>query len=177
MTQTNRPSIGVIIRLESFGFVLIVISGSLLHFTYEASGEKWWVGIFSAMNESVWEHLKLAFWPAAAWTFIQHSLMPSSSPNFWPAKALALLLMPALIAVGYYAYAGALGRHLLMLDIILFCLAIAIGQLAAFAVQRSRIVLPSSTPIAKLTILAEALAFSVLGFFPPELVIFIDPSA
>ena len=176
MTHTKRPSIGVIIRLESFGFVLIVIVGSLLHFTYEASGERWWVGVFSAMNESVWEHVKMAFWPAVVWTLLQRSLMPSSNPNFWLAKALALLLMPALIAVGYYAYTAALGRHLLILDIVLFCIAIAIGQLAAVAVQRSRMVLPYSTPIAKLTVAVEALAFSVLGFLPPELSIFIDPS-
>lgn len=40
-----------------------VVVGSLLHFVYGWSGENRIVGAFSAVNESTWEHLKLAFFP------------------------------------------------------------------------------------------------------------------
>ena len=43
--------------------ILIIIIGTLLHFTYEWSGENNFVASFSAVNESTWEHLKLVFFP------------------------------------------------------------------------------------------------------------------
>lgn len=54
------------VRTELLGFALIVLLGTALHYTYALSGECWLVGVFSAMNESVWEHLKLAVWPSLA---------------------------------------------------------------------------------------------------------------
>jgi len=52
-----------ILRRELAGAVFIILLGSMLHFTFELSGENPVVGVFSAVNESVWEHLKLAYWP------------------------------------------------------------------------------------------------------------------
>ena len=45
-------------RLNIFliiGAVFTIITGTLLHFVYEWSGESLFVGIFSPINESVWE--------------------------------------------------------------------------------------------------------------------------
>lgn len=52
-------------RLNLFRFIFISILGVLLHFTYEWSGDNPAVGLFSAVNESTWEHLKLIFFPYA----------------------------------------------------------------------------------------------------------------
>jgi hypothetical protein len=49
-----------ILRLEVVGFLFVVIFGSLLHFTFEFSHYSKLVAYFSAVNESTWEHLKLA---------------------------------------------------------------------------------------------------------------------
>jgi glycerol uptake facilitator-like aquaporin len=54
------PSKKVLIY-EIVGTLFIIFLGSALHFTYELSGKLAIVGAFSAVNESVWEHLKLAF--------------------------------------------------------------------------------------------------------------------
>ena len=53
-----------IFRFELVGMFLIIILGTLLHFTFEWSGFQEIVGVFSAVNESVWEHLKIAFIPS-----------------------------------------------------------------------------------------------------------------
>jgi hypothetical protein len=42
-------------RLEFYGALFTVALGSMLNFTYEAAQQAWWAGMFSAMNESVWE--------------------------------------------------------------------------------------------------------------------------
>lgn len=61
-----------ILRLELAGAVFTILLGSMLHFTFELSGGNPVVGVFSAVNESVWEHLKLAYWPALAYMVIEH---------------------------------------------------------------------------------------------------------
>ena len=58
-----------VLKWRSFVSAIIVISsGSLLHFTWEWSGHSTVVAVFAATNESTWEHLKLAFWRARACT-------------------------------------------------------------------------------------------------------------
>ena len=46
-----------------FSIIFTFILGTLLHFTYKWSEENAIVGIFSAVNESTWEHLKLLYFP------------------------------------------------------------------------------------------------------------------
>lgn len=46
-----------------WGILFINLFGILLHFLYDFSGKVLIVGIFAPINESVWEHLKLGFYP------------------------------------------------------------------------------------------------------------------
>lgn len=48
---------------QIFSVIFTFILGTLLHFTYKLSGENVIVASFSAINESVWEHLKLLYFP------------------------------------------------------------------------------------------------------------------
>lgn len=43
--------------------VVVSIIGTILHFLYEFSGKNLLVAMFSAVNESVWEHIKIAVMP------------------------------------------------------------------------------------------------------------------
>lgn len=49
------------LKTNLFRFIFISVLGVLLHFTYEWAGDNAVVGLFSAVNESTWEHLKLLF--------------------------------------------------------------------------------------------------------------------
>ena len=44
-------------------YIIFTIMGSLLHFTYKKSGNNFFVGLFTPINESVFEHLKLVIFP------------------------------------------------------------------------------------------------------------------
>lgn len=48
------------------GVPVLFLAGTLLHFLYGLSGEFFLVGLLAPVNESVWEHLKLALWPINA---------------------------------------------------------------------------------------------------------------
>ena len=50
-------------KIQIFSIIFTFILGTLLHFTYKLSGNNQLVGVFSAVNESTWEHLKLVFFP------------------------------------------------------------------------------------------------------------------
>lgn len=52
-----------ILKYKIFSAIFAIILGAILHFTYEWSGNNAFVGTFSSINESTWEHLKLAFFP------------------------------------------------------------------------------------------------------------------
>lgn len=52
-----------LIKYQIFSAVFAIILGTILHFTYEWSGNNAFIGAFSSINESTWEHLKLAFYP------------------------------------------------------------------------------------------------------------------
>ena len=53
---------------------ILFIIGSLMHFVYEWSGESIIVGIFAPTNESIWEHLKMTFWPMLIWWIVGYCL-------------------------------------------------------------------------------------------------------
>ena len=55
---------------QIFSVIFTFIVGTILHFTFELSGENGIVAIFSSVNESVWEHLKLLYFPMLITTVI-----------------------------------------------------------------------------------------------------------
>ena len=49
------------------GFLLVAVTGTVLHFLYDLTGRSILASLVSAVNESVWEHMKLIFYPI--WLF------------------------------------------------------------------------------------------------------------
>ena len=52
------------------GFLFTSILGTFLHFLFELSGRSVIAAIFSAVNESIWEHMKLIYYPMLTNGFI-----------------------------------------------------------------------------------------------------------
>jgi hypothetical protein len=82
------------------GIPVIIIVGSLMHFVYRWSGNSKIVGIFVPVNESVWEHLKMGFWPMVLWWFAGYFLFGNNNKHFaiqwFSSCAVALLVCPAI---------------------------------------------------------------------------------
>ena len=57
---------------ELAGVPFIFCIGALLHFVYEWAGAWWPLALVAAVNESVWEHLKLAFWPSVIYAAVEY---------------------------------------------------------------------------------------------------------
>ena len=48
--------------------IIISLIGTISHFLYDISNHNKFVGLFSAVNESTWEHIKIALTPALLWS-------------------------------------------------------------------------------------------------------------
>lgn len=160
---------------ELFGVVFISLIGSLLHFTYEWSGEYKPLALVSAVNESTWEHLKIAFWPALIYSIIEYIPLAHITNNFIIAKAASLVAIPVLITIMFYSYTSLLGRNYLVIDILIFILAIFLGQMLSFKILTMPELPHIYTFLGMLVIIILVMMFSLFTFFPPKHLIFKDP--
>jgi len=160
---------------ELLGMVFIIVLGSLLHFTFELSGHQPVVGVFSAVNESVWEHLKLGFWPALVYAVIEYRYLKESTSNFFLAKTVGIYLIPVVIPILFYSYTAVLGQSVLVIDILTFVIAVIVGQLASYRLLTYRRLSENVNRISLLALVLLAVAFVLFTFYPPHLDIFRDP--
>ena len=159
---------------ELIGVVFIIFLGSALHFTFALSGNQPIVGAFSAINESVWEHLKLAFWPALLLTIIEYPLLRKAVNNFILGKTIGAYLMVTIIPLVFYSYTALSGKSIFSIDISSFVVAVIIGQLLSYKVLTYRQLTGNLNKIAVAAIILLALAFIVFTYYPPQLQIFKD---
>lgn len=110
------------------GTIFISLIGSSLHFTYEWSNHNKVVSIFSAVNESTWEHIKIALTPTFIWSILD-GLIYFSNPNYFSAKFLSLVAILIAIPIIFYSYTFFTKKAILIVDIISFCVSIFISQM------------------------------------------------
>jgi len=60
------------LRWELAGIAVIFLAGSALHSAFDWTGHWRPIAWFAPVNESVWEHLKLAFWPGILYTMLEY---------------------------------------------------------------------------------------------------------
>jgi Family of unknown function (DUF6512) len=178
MEAENKLKQANIFRWEMWGILFIVLLGSLLHFTFELSGGWRPLGIISAVNESVWEHLKLAFWPALFWTIIEWLCLrrpkTDTRPNFLIVKAVGAYTMPALIVVIFYSYTAFTGESILAVDLSSFVIAIVIGQFVSYRLWYFWNSVHSFNWLGLSMIMLGILLFAIFTFYPPHVGLFQD---
>ena len=153
----------------------IILLGSMLHFTFELSGNQPIVGVFSAVNESVWEHLKIAFWPSIMYLIFEYRYLSKKSNNFFFAKTLGIYAILLIIPIIFYSYTSFLKENLII-DIGSFILAIIIGQLISYKLLTYKKLAKMFELISLGALMILALSFVVFTFYPPQVQLFQDPN-
>jgi hypothetical protein len=172
MSGSERKSV---FSYELIGIIFITIFGSVLHFTFELAGHQPVVGVFSAVNESVWEHLKLGFWPALLYAVIEYRYLKKTTTNFLFAKTVGIYLIPIIIPILFYSYTAILGESVLVIDISTFVIAVIVGQLASYRLLTYRELSENLNKISAVALVLLGVAFVFFTFYPPQLPIFRDP--
>lgn len=164
-----------VVHFELAGAAFMVAAGSALHFAFDWAGGWPPLAVFAAVNESVWEHLKLAFWPGAFWAMFAPAPAGLSRSGIVAAKALTMPATAGLIIVIFTSYTAVLGRNLLPLDIGTFVLAILIGQALSAVLLTRRAPSGRGARRAGLALFGIQLAaYGLLTFFPPDHWLFIE---
>jgi hypothetical protein len=174
MHTEGEPLKKTILKWELIGIAFIVLLGSMLHFVFAWSGEWRPLALITAVNESVWEHLKLGFWPAFFYFIVECKYIRKSTNNFFIAKAIGIYLIPITITVLFYLYTAFVG-DILVADLIIFVLAIIIGQLVSYKILTARPLPVWTSRLGLLLLVLLVIAFGTLTYYPPQLPIFRDP--
>jgi hypothetical protein len=154
---------------------IVMIAGSVLHFLWEWTGRSPVAAVFAATNESTWEHLKLAFWPALVLTVPQRMIY-GPYPGWLPAVAIRCILPPVLIVLLFYSYTFLAGGHHLAADLAVFAIAVLAGETAGHALLGRSFGLRVRLTALALVLVCVVL-FSTLTFSPPDCFLFQDPLA
>jgi len=158
---------------EIGGFFFIGLIGAVLHFTFELSNfSNMVVAFFSAVNESTWEHLKMVFWPGVVFSLIEYSYIRDQVNNFLVAKAVSLFVMPLIISIGWYGYTPFTQRSIFKLDLVLFYLAVLIGQIISYKILTREPLSKRATTLSAVGLVVMLIAFSTFTFYPPEIFLF-----
>ncbi len=157
------------------GFIFTAVVGTLLHFLFDWTGENMIVALFSAVNESIWEHLKLLFYPMVAVGIMEYFFWGKNVDSYWCIKLMGILIGLVLIPVVYYTYTGILGVKVDWLNVTIFFLAAVVVYWAETKLFQRCYTCRISSKLAVGLICLIGVAFTVLTFFPPRIPFFQDP--
>ena len=160
---------------ELFGFAVVALFGTVLHFLYDWLGEAIWIAPFSAVNESTWEHMKLLFWPMLIFAVAQ-SFFFKNRKDFWCVKLRGILLGLSLIPILFYTYNGAIGKSPDWLNIAIFFLSAAVAFLYETKLFKENRLVCRSPKFSIAVLSVIAILFVVFTFLTPEIGIFRDPT-
>ncbi len=156
--------------------IFSIIFGTLLHFLYEWSNENQIIALFSAVNESTWEHLKLVFFPMLVAGIVEYFALRGKTKNMIQAKAVAIVFAICFIIVFFYTYTGIIGTNFFILDILSFLLSIIIGEWIAYKIIINKSLYENKNKIFAIIILTILLiSFMLFTFNPPKINLFKDP--
>jgi len=160
-------------KYQIFSVILTFILGTILHFTYKWSGENKIVAIFSSINESTWEHLKLLYFPMLISILIGYLYIGKKIPNFLCSKIIGIFSAIGFTIVFFYTYTGVLGKNIAAVDISSFFISAMLGEFVAYALMINKFKCNNKKYIIILILIF--LGFIIFTFYTPKIGLFKDP--
>ena len=160
-------------KSNKLGFLIVSVIGTLLHFTFAWSGQTPVIGLFSAVNESTWEHMKLLFFPMLIFIIIEYKKYGASSRDLLAARTLGLFCGLAFIPVSFYTYTGIIGKSFTVLDIAIFFVSVFLTFYISTKLLQKPLRVTSLSAVILLCVLTAL--FFLFTFNPPHIQLFLDP--
>ena len=159
--------------MQIFGFGVTAVLGVLLHFLYDLSNKSVAVAWFSAVNESIWEHMKILFFPMFVFAILEWIYFRGKYKSFWSAKLVGITIGVALIPVIYYTYTGVFGISKGWINIsIYFVCAFVSFWVECKIIDKDFYIHPF---MAIFVLCIIAFVFGLFTFNPPQIPLFQDP--
>ena len=149
-------------------FILTTLAGVALHFLYDFFPNPVFA-LISPVNESIWEHLKLIYWPYLAAMLIVTGKGGRGRRASW---LFTLLVISVTMLVVGYVYHISLGQDNTAFDIGLYVVLMALGF---WLPGRLNPKTGRSMPVLVLVVLLGAVII-LFTFLPPDHILFADLS-
>ena len=162
-------------RYTIIGIVFVLITGTLAHSLYSWTGSNYIAGLFAPVNESIWEHMKLLFFPMLLYSIFLIFRFNKTYPCIMSALSFGILTGTILIPVLYYAYTFVLGKNIFILDIGTFLLSILIAFWLSYKLTLSCRLEPYTILLCCL-VCVLIICFLLFTYNPPDAKIFKDPT-
>lgn len=162
-----------ILRFQIFSMIFASILGVVLHFIYEWSNNNYIIAMFSAVNESTWEHLKLLFFPMLLTIIIGYYYIGKNIMNFLCAKTIGIFVAIVFTVIFFYTSSGVIGMNISFLNITSFFIAVVLGEWVAYKIMLSDFKCNNST--ATIVLMVLIISFVIFTFFTPQIGLFRDP--
>ncbi len=156
------------------GILFVLITGSVFHFLYDWTGKNPVVGLFTPVNESIWEHMKLLFFPMLSYALVLIFRYRENYPCLISALCLGILSGTFLIPALFYSYTSLLGKDIFILDIATFLVSVILSFWLSYKLTLS-CRLKSFSLCLCLLVCILFICFLRFTYRPPNLAIFEDP--
>ena len=162
---------------ETVGVFVIYLIAAGLHFVYDFSGQSALSILFGAVNESVWEHIKIFCAGYVIYAFLE-LLCIKNLPfkKFVVAKTAGLYFMSIFIIAYYYTYTFFTKKPILAVDLILSFAAVVLAQYISYNLTVKDINTENLFDISVMLIMLFFIMFFSFTVFPPKLGLFRDPN-
>lgn len=149
-------------------------AGNLLHFVYDWTGSSVAAALFSAVNESTWEHMKLLAVPWILFSLVEYIVLRSG--GIAGPRAVGLLVGLTAIPLLFYGYKGVVGQGNMIVDILIFQVSVLLSFWVSWSLQKRRRLSGAGWTVLGLLVLLGVWAlFLLFTFRAPDLAVFVDP--
>lgn len=158
------------------GFFIVCIAGTVCHYVYELTGKNIIAGMLTPVNESVWEHLKLLYFPYVVYILTEYFAYGRKIKGFLFSRVIGVICGMIFIPLAFFIYTSITGRSFVFIDILIFIISV----ITAFTVSFDRIIkerdmFAKRNAAAAVIIISAALLFFGLTFYPPSTRLFSLP--
>lgn len=155
------------------GFFTVCILGTVNHYLYEWCGNNNIIGAFVPVNESVWEHLKLLFFPFMFFVIVEFIVYGRYIKGFLFSDFVGVLYGLIFIPVAFYLYSSIIGKSVVVIDILIFIVSVAISFYIRYKrIKNENDVRHYMNIPAVILFLGVAALMAGLTYFPPSTELF-----
>lgn len=162
-------------RLTIIGIPVIYLIATLLHFVYDLTNGSVLSILFGAVNESVWEHVKIFAVGYVIWSIIELLWVKPPFKKFVTAKTISLYFLSLSIIVFFYGYNAILDGPFLWLDLLSSAVFVTLAQLISYKLITSENSIEDYFAVALMLLMLYFIMFFSFTVFPPKIDLFKDP--
>lgn len=161
--------------LEIMGVFICYTFAVLLHFLYDWIEGNVWGIVFGAVNESVWEHIKIFTMPYLFWGGVELAIVRVPLKRMVVGKVLGVYVLMLSIIAYFYTYTFFTGKAIFIVDIIMSFLCLAFSFFVSYKIITSKLNIELWYATSLFALILFGIMYLSFTIYPPHIDIFKDP--